>query len=137
LPASRRLKASREDLFDALQGELTASHHFVLDELMRHIEEIEARIARFDARLLDELQTERATLVLLQTLPGVDLIGAAMLPVEISTDMQAFMDEVVADQPADRQIHVILDNLDTHKKNNDWRAMHLDVTFHFTPTAAS
>jgi len=29
------------------------------------------------------------------------------------------MDEVVADQPADRQIHVILDNLNTHKKNED------------------
>jgi len=48
--ASRRLKASREEIFDALQGELTASHRFVLDELMRHIEEIEARIDRFDAR---------------------------------------------------------------------------------------
>jgi transposase len=40
--ASRRLKASREELHDALQGELTASHVFVLDELLRHIEELEA-----------------------------------------------------------------------------------------------
>jgi len=88
--ASRRLKASREEIFDALQGELSASHRFVLDELMRHIEEIEARIARFDARLLDALQEERNTLALLQTLPGVDLIGAAMLLVEIGTDMEAF-----------------------------------------------
>ena len=32
--ASRRLKASREELFDALQGELTESHRFVLNELM-------------------------------------------------------------------------------------------------------
>jgi transposase len=75
--ASRRLKASREVLFDALQGELTASHRFVLHELMQHIEEIEARIARFDARLLDGLAGEHNTLALLQTLPGVDLIGAA------------------------------------------------------------
>jgi transposase len=88
--ASRRLKASREEIFDALQGELTDSHRFVLDELMRHIEEIEARIARFDARLLDALTDERNALALLQTLPGVDLIGAAMLLVEIGTDMDAF-----------------------------------------------
>ena len=88
--ASRRLKASREELFDALQGELTASHRFVLDELMQHIEEIETRIARFDARLLSELHSERTTLAMLQTLPGVDLIGAAMLLVEIGTDMNAF-----------------------------------------------
>ena len=88
--ASTRLKASREEIFDALQGELTASHCFVLDELMRHIEEIEARIARFDIRLLAELESERNTLALLQTIPGVDLIGAAMLLIEIGTNMDAF-----------------------------------------------
>jgi transposase len=71
--ASTRLRASREEIFDALQGELTASHRFVLDELMRHIEEIEARITRFDTRLLAELDSERNTLALLQTIPGVDL----------------------------------------------------------------
>ncbi len=88
--ASRRLKASREELFDALQGELTESHRFVLNELMQHIEEIEQRIARFDQRLLAGLESEHNWLVLLQTLPGVDLIGAAMLLVEIGNDMDAF-----------------------------------------------
>ena len=57
---------------------------------MRHIEEIEARITRFDTRLLAELDSERNTLALLQTIPGVDLIGAAMLLIEIGTDMDAF-----------------------------------------------
>ena len=52
-------------------------------------------------------------------------------------DFQTFMDEVVADQPTDRQIHVILDNLNTHKKNDAWLAAHPNVTFHFTPTSAS
>lgn len=88
--ASRRLKASREELFDALQGELTDAHRFVLNELMDHIEELEARITRFDARLLEGLQEEHNSLVLLQTLPGVDVIGAAMLLVEIGTDMSVF-----------------------------------------------
>ena len=54
---------------------------------MQHIEEIEARIARFDAKLLEGLAAEHNALVLLQTLPGVDFIGAAMLLVEIGTDM--------------------------------------------------
>ena len=88
--ASRRLKASREELLDALQGELTESHRFVLNELMQHIEEIEQRIARFDQRLLAGLESEHNWLVLLQTLPGVDLIGAAMLLVEIGNNMDAF-----------------------------------------------
>jgi transposase len=88
--ASARLKAPREEILNALQGDLTASHLFVLDELMRHIEEIEARIARFDTRLLAELESEHNALALLQTIPGVDLIGAAMLLIEIGTDMDAF-----------------------------------------------
>ena len=88
--ASKRLKASREELFDAIQGELSDSHRFVLAELISHIEEIEARIARFDSRLLAGLDGERNSLALLQTLPGVDLIGAAMLLVEIGSDMDAF-----------------------------------------------
>ena len=88
--ASKRLKASREERFDAVQGELTESHRFVLDELMRHVEKIKARVARFDARLLEGLANEHNALALLQTLPGVDLIGAAMLLVEIGSDTDAF-----------------------------------------------
>ena len=52
-------------------------------------------------------------------------------------DFQAFMDEVVADVPAEREIHVILDNYCTHKKNDAWLKAHQNVTFHFTPTSAS
>ena len=88
--ASRRLKASREELHDALQGELTASHVFVLDERLRPIEELEARIIRVDARLLGELASERNTRALLQTVPGVDLIGADMRLVDIGSDMSVF-----------------------------------------------
>jgi transposase len=48
-----------------------------------------------------------------------------------------FMNAVVADAP-DREIHVILDNLSTHKPKRDaWLARHKNVHFHFTPTHAS
>jgi transposase len=50
---------------------------------------------------------------------------------------QAFLDDVVADVPATQEIHVILDNYSTHKKNDDWLARHPNVHFHFTPTSAS
>jgi transposase len=52
-------------------------------------------------------------------------------------DFQAFMNEVIADLPADREIHVVLDNFCTHRQNEDWLAAHPNVTFHFTPTSAS
>ena len=47
------------------------------------------------------------------------------------------MSEIIEDQPSDRQIHVILDNYCTHKKNETWLAAHPNVAFHFTPTSAS
>jgi transposase len=48
-----------------------------------------------------------------------------------------FMNEVVADYP-DQEIHVVLDNLRTHKpKRDQWLARHQNVHFHFTPTHAS
>lgn len=49
----------------------------------------------------------------------------------------AFMNRVVAEHP-DREIHVILDNLNTHKPKHDrWLARHKNIHFHFTPTHAS
>ena len=48
-----------------------------------------------------------------------------------------FMNEIVAGQP-DREIHVILDNLNTHKPKDDrWLKRHPNVHFHFTPTYSS
>ena len=39
---------------------------------------------------------------------------------------------------SDKEIHVILDNLRTHKPKNDrWLARHKNVYFHYTPTHAS
>ena len=46
------------------------------------------------------------------------------------------MDKVVAAFP-DRELHVVLDNLNTHKKNERWLKKHPRVHFHFTPTRAS
>ena len=47
-----------------------------------------------------------------------------------------FMNKVVAAFPG-RELHVILDNLNTHKKNERWLKKHPSVKFHFTPTRAS
>jgi transposase len=47
-----------------------------------------------------------------------------------------FMNRVVAAYP-DCELHVVLDNLNTHKKNERWLKKHPKVRFHFTPTRAS
>ena len=53
-------------------------------------------------------------------------------------DFRRFLDQVVAELPADKDIHVILDNYSTHKKNSDWLEKYDGRgQFHFTPTSAS
>lgn len=48
-----------------------------------------------------------------------------------------FMNEVVEQYPG-KEIHVVLDNLNTHKPKRDlWLARHKNVHFHFTPTYSS
>jgi transposase len=48
-----------------------------------------------------------------------------------------FMNELVTDSP-DRQLHVILDNLNTHKPKQDrWLKSHPNVHLHFIPTYSS
>ena len=47
-----------------------------------------------------------------------------------------FMNSVVAAFP-DHELHVVLDNLNTHKKNERWLKKHPHVHFHFTPTQSS
>src|SRR4249920_246580 len=47
-----------------------------------------------------------------------------------------FMNSLVAAFP-DRELHVVLDNLNTHKKNERWLKKHPKVLFHFTPTRSS
>ncbi len=86
-----RLHASREELFEALQPEeLSDVHLFVLTEIMAHIEELEARMGRFEQALLQGLSAWQPQLTLLQTIPGIDAMGAAMLLVEIGVEMESF-----------------------------------------------
>jgi transposase len=53
-------------------------------------------------------------------------------------DFRRFLDAVIGELAIDKEIHVILDNYCTHKRNADWLAQYEGrVHFHFTPTSAS
>ena len=52
-------------------------------------------------------------------------------------DFQSFMNDILLDINKDKEVHVILDNYATHKRNEDWLKENPNVTFHFTPTSAS
>jgi transposase len=61
---------------------------------------------------------------------------AVYVPEELVPEVQRSLNSITAAYPG-RQLHVILDNLNTHKKNEDWLKAHPNVKFHFTPTSAS
>ena len=52
-------------------------------------------------------------------------------------DFLVFMDEVVACAPTGKVLHVVMDNLSTHKNCDEWLRLHPNVKFHYTPTSAS
>jgi len=56
-----------------------------------------------------------------------------------SQEFVAFLEELVARQPAGQEIHVILDNFSTHKTElvKEFLQQHPNVNLHFTPTYSS
>jgi|TARA_B100001964_G_C14127499_1_gene551227 transposase len=71
----------------------------------------------------------------LNTVTG--LVKAGHFPRRRRRQFLEFMNELVKDYP-DQEIHVILDNLNTHKPKTDrWLPRHPNVHFYYTPTHAS
>jgi transposase len=56
-----------------------------------------------------------------------------------SAEFVAFLEELVSTQPRSRKIHIILDNLSTHKTQGvrDFLKRHPNVKLHYTPTYSS
>jgi len=60
-------------------------------------------------------------------------------PHHTSKEFVAFLSEVIATQPTDQEIHIILDNLSAHKTPlvSEFLNQHPNVKLHFTPTYSS
>jgi transposase len=60
-------------------------------------------------------------------------------PRHTSKEFVAFLSEVIATQPTDQEIHIILDNLSAHKTPlvSEFLNQHPSVKLHFTPTYSS
>lgn len=85
-----RLRAPRDALLASLDGDLSPRHILLLRELRAHIRHLEDRLAQLDAYLIEAMAPYEWAFKLLQTLPGLDKIGAAMLLVEIGDDLARF-----------------------------------------------
>ncbi|MBI4302881.1 MAG: IS630 family transposase [Chloroflexi bacterium] len=65
------------------------------------------------------------------------LVQAGHYPRRRRREFLDFMNEVISGCP-DKEIHVVLDNLNTHKpKRDNWLKRHPHIHFHYTPTHAS
>lgn len=73
-----------------MDGELSARHLFVLHELHNHVAYLESELARLDSYLIDAMKPYQWAWNLLQTLPGIDSLAAAMIIIEIGDDVTRF-----------------------------------------------
>ena len=88
--ARGKLQQKREDLSASLEGDLSARHLFVLGHIHAHIETLQREIAEIDRYLLSAMQPYACAHQLLQTIPGIDEIAAALILIEIGDDMTRF-----------------------------------------------
>jgi transposase len=99
--ADRRVKASREELREALRGRVTNHHRFLLrlhlgqidalDAAMREIDrEVDATILRMDAQVESGQAAIAVLIALLITIPGISVLAARTIVAEIGRDMSRF-----------------------------------------------
>lgn len=87
-----KLRASQEALQASLQGKLTEHHRFMLDGLLDQVAFLDAQIARLDRRLEEQMRPFEAQLQRLDTIDGIDRVGAQSLLAELGPDMAQFPD---------------------------------------------
>ena len=99
--ASKQVKATPKELYDALHGRLRDHHRFLLelhlrqwdglDAAIRNIDvEIDQRIAQMDAQLGVGKAPFRELIGLVCTIPGVKTVSATAIMSEIGRDMSRF-----------------------------------------------
>ena len=87
---SSRLACTPEALAAALEGRVRDHHRFLMSQHLKTIEQIEATMGEFDARLEAALAPFRDAVERLKDMPGVSDNVAATLIAEIGADMSAF-----------------------------------------------
>jgi transposase len=88
--ADRRVKASRDEMIEALEGHVTEHHRFMLSLHLRQVETIESAVAMLERRIEKALEPFRHEVEILCTAPGIKQTAAASIIAEIGVDMSVF-----------------------------------------------
>jgi len=85
-----KLQKKKDALELALEGEISDRHRLVLQKILGHIKWLQRQIAMIDGQIVAAMEPYQEEWKLLQTVPGLDVISAAMLIAEIGVDMSRF-----------------------------------------------
>ena len=101
--ADPRIKASRQQLREALHGRVTDHHRFLLKLHLQYIDfadaaivEIDRKVAALITRMDQEVKVKagqasfQSLILFLMTIPGVDVLSARVILAEIGPDMSRF-----------------------------------------------
>lgn len=85
-----RLKATHEELVEALRGRVTQHHRFLLKLHLDQIDALDKAVRDVEARMGDSLAPFREQVELLKTIPGVSDVVASVIAAEVGLDMSRF-----------------------------------------------
>ena len=90
--AKGKLRGKIPDLRLALQGNLTPHHRFMLEQLLKHLDQLEEQIAQFDQRIEEAMRPFLSSrdLQRLDVVPGVNVRTIQNAIAEIGVDMSQF-----------------------------------------------
>jgi transposase len=88
--ANRHVKASQEELREALRGRVTKNHRFLLRLHLNQIDALDAAVATVDAQVESILGPFRTAVELVMSVPGIKNLSAQVIISEIGTDMSRF-----------------------------------------------
>jgi transposase len=88
--AQGRLRKKMAGLTQALEGRLDEHHRFLLQLQLRRLDHVDGDLASLDARIDEALMPYRDECQLLQQIPGVSRVVAAVMVAELGTDMTVF-----------------------------------------------
>jgi transposase len=87
---SKRLKAPREQLVEALRGRVRNHHRFVIRLHLQQADALASAVADLEGRLGEQLDPFREPAALLETIPGISATAAQILIAEMGADMSRF-----------------------------------------------
>lgn len=88
--ARGRLKSKVAELFDSLDEPLGERHRLLLYTIHHHMGFLAEELRHIDEYIFEAMAPYQQQWEFIQTVPGIDQIGAALLLVEIGVDMERF-----------------------------------------------